>query len=128
MMKSRTLSISIARPAAQVYAFASKPDNLPRWILSASVRKSGDAWIMETPIGPIQIRVVAHNEFGVLDHVATLPDGQEVLNPIRVVPNGAGSEIVFTLFQTAGMSDQKFAADAASVEADLRSLKGILER
>lgn len=128
MMTSRTLSISIARPAAQVYAFASKPDNLPRWIRSARVRKSGDAWIMETPIGPIQIRVVAKNEFGVLDHVATLPDGQEVLNPIRVVPNGAGSEIVFTLFQTAGMSDQRFAEDAASVEADLRSLKGILER
>ncbi len=128
MMKSRTLSISIERPAAQVYAFASNPDNLPRWITSAKVRKSGDAWIMETPTGPIRIRLVAKNEFGVLDHFATLPDGQEILNPIRVVPNGAGSEVAFTLFQTAGMSDQRFAEDAGSVEADLRSLKSILER
>jgi hypothetical protein len=128
MMKSRTLSISIKRPAAQVYAFASNPDNLPRWISSARVKKSGDAWIMETPTGPIRIRVVAKNEFGVLDHVATLPDGQEILNPIRVVPNSTGSEVVFTLFQTAEMSDQRFAEDTASVEADLRSLKSVLER
>lgn len=71
---------------------------------------------------------MAKNEFGILDHFATLPDGQEILNPIRVVPNGAGSEVVFTLFQTAGMSDQRFAEDAGSVEADLRSLKTILER
>jgi hypothetical protein len=128
MMKSRTLSISIERPAAQVYAFASHPDNLPRWITSAKVRKSGDVWIMETPTGLIRIRFAAMNEFGVLDHFATLPDGQEILNPIRVVPNGAGSEVVFTLFQTAGMSDQRFAEDAGLVEADLRMLKSILER
>ena len=128
MMKSRTLSISIERPAAQVYAFASNPDNLSRWIISARVRKLGDAWIMETPTGSIRIRIVAKNEFGVLDHIATLPDGQEILNPIRVVPNGAGSEVVFTLLQAVGMSDRRFAEDAASVEADLRSLKSILER
>jgi hypothetical protein len=57
----------------------------------------------------------------------TLPGGQPVLNPIRVLPNGSGSEVVFTLFQHPGMSDQRFAEDAMLVEADLRLLKRILE-
>lgn len=128
MMKSRTLTISIGRPVLEVYGLASNPDNLPRWIRSARLRKSGKTWIMETPTGPIKIRVAAKNEFGVLDHFATLPDGREVLNPIRVVPNDEGSQVVFTLFQIAGMSDQEFAADAKLVAADLRSLKSILEK
>ena len=63
----------------------------------------------------------------VLDHVVTLPEGQLVLNPMRVVCNGEGSEVMFTLFQLGGMSDGQFAKDAKMVEADLQTLKAVLE-
>jgi hypothetical protein len=33
-----------------------------------------------------------------LDHDVTLPSGETLSNPMRVVPNGTGSEVVFTLF------------------------------
>jgi len=56
-----------------------------------------------------------------------LPDGQSVLNPMRVVANGDGSEVMFTLFQLPGMSEEQFATDAGMVEADLRTLKTVLE-
>jgi len=46
---------------------------------------------------------------------------------MRVVPNGSGSEVIFTLFQLAGMSDEKCAEDIRWVEQDLKTLKRILE-
>ena len=57
----------------------------------------------------------------------TLPDGTTIRNPMRVVPNGESSEVSFTLFQLPGMSDEEFARDAGMVEADLRTLKRVLE-
>lgn len=129
MMNSHTITCSINKAPALVCEFASNPENLPQWIKSfcLSVRKSGDKWQMETPTGWVGIRFVPANEFGVLDHVVTLPDGQSILNPMRVVANGSVSEIIFTLFQLPGMSDEQFVKDAGMVEADLRTLKAVLE-
>lgn len=129
MMNSRTITCPINRPPSEVYDFASNPENLPQWVRSfcLSVRKSGDEWQMETPTGWVGIRFVPANELGVLDHVVTLPDGQSVLNPMRVVANGDGSEVMFTLFQIPGMSDEQFSKDAGMVEADLQTLKAVLE-
>lgn len=47
---------------------------------------------------------------------------------MRVFPNNHGSEVIFTLYRQAGMSDQKFADDAGSVERDLNKLKTLLEK
>ena len=41
-----------------------------------------------------------------------------------VVPNGEGSEFVFTLIGQPGMSDGQFAKDKAAVENDLKMLVG----
>jgi hypothetical protein len=129
LRKSRTLSISIDRPADRVYDFVSNPQNLPKWATAfvRSVRKTGGGWVVETPDGPVGIRFVPQNELGVLDHSVNPAPGVEILNPMRVVPNGAGSEVMFTLFQLPEMSDQKFAEDAGMVERDLRTLKSVLE-
>ena len=48
-------------------------------------------------------------------------------DPMRVLPNGDGSEFVFTLFRRPGMSPAEFAEDRTAVERDLRTLKGLLE-
>jgi hypothetical protein len=94
---------------------------------SVGVKKSGDDWFMETPAGRVGIRFVSANEYGVLDHIVTLADGRSIRNPMRVVANGGGSEVLFTLFQLAEMSDDDFAHDAGMVEADLSTLKAVLE-
>jgi len=46
---------------------------------------------------------------------------------MRVVANGEGSEVMFTLFQLPGMSGEQFIQDASMVEADLLTLKTVLE-
>ncbi len=128
-MRSKTITVSIERSPADVYAFVSDPGNLPRWAagLGVSVEESGFGWVVETPNGRMGIRFAPWNEFGVLDHYVTTADGAEITVPMRVIPNGAGSEVLFTLFQSPEMSDEEFAEDAGTVEKDLQTLKSVLE-
>ena len=63
-----------------------------------------------------------------MDHDVKLESGVTIHNPMRVVPNGEGSECVFTLLRRPGMSDAEFARDKAAVESDLKTLKDLLER
>lgn len=124
------VTVSIARSPADVYAFASDPRNLPRWasgLARSDVRQDGDAWIVDAPMGEVRVRFAPPNAFGVLDHDVTLESGVTFSNPMRVVPNGDGSELVFTLLRQPGMSDDELARDRANIESDLQTLKGILE-
>lgn len=126
---SRTLSISIARPPADVHAYVADAANLPAWAngFCRSVQRDGAQWIVETPDGPVRLRFVTWNQWGVLDHFVTLASGAEIVNPMRVVANDEGSEVLFTLFQRPGRSDVQFYEDAVLVQRDLESLKRVLE-
>ena len=46
---------------------------------------------------------------------------------MRVVQNGDGSEVTFTVFQLANMSEEKYTEDIKMVEQDLQNLKSIIE-
>jgi hypothetical protein len=124
------ISASINRPPDEVYAFVSNPENLPKWAtgLGGSIRKVNDDWIADAPMGKVKIKFAEENKFGILDHEVVLSSGVTMYNPMRVIANGAGSEIFFTLIRHPGMSDVKFAEDAKWVEKDLRLLKELLEK
>jgi hypothetical protein len=127
---SRHVSVSINRPLAEVYAFASNPETWPQWAagISDSMTRVGDEWVAESPLGSVKIRFAEPNQFGILDHHVTLPDGETVYNPMRVYANHTGSELVFTIYQRPGMTDQMFAEDVQAVTRDLNALKALLER
>ena len=127
---AKHLSVSIERSAAEVYEFASDPENLPQWAggLSGSIKKIDQEWIAEAPMGTVKVKFTERNKFGVLDHEVTLASGIKFYNPMRILPNNDGSEVVFTLYRQADMSDNKFADDADSVQKDLDQLKKLLER
>ena len=126
---SKTLSISIDRHCDEVYEFVSNPANLPQWArgLCRSVRKSNGGWIAETPQDPVKILFTERNDLGVVDHYVFTPAGEETYVPLRVVPNGTGAEVLFTVFRPSGMTDERFAEDAAMVARDLETLKRLLE-
>jgi uncharacterized protein YndB with AHSA1/START domain len=130
-MTSRHISVHIDRTPTEVYDFAADPLNLPRWaagLAGAEVeQQAGDRWSTESPMGRVSFRFAPRNELGVLDHEVTLPSGETVLNPMRVIPDGTSSEVVFTLRRQPGMTDEHYEADAAAVQADLETLKAILE-
>jgi len=127
--RSRHISEWIDRPTDEVYDYASDPAHLPQWApgLGSSVEKIGERWFVETSMGRVGFAFVQRNEFGVLDHDVTLPSGEVVYNPMRVIADGSGCEAVFTLRRLPGMSDEDFARDADAVAADLTRLKRVLE-
>ncbi|GGD93215.1 SRPBCC family protein [Paenibacillus nasutitermitis] len=129
LLQSRIISVQIANSPRSVYEYAMNPGNFPEWTssFSRSVRQTGGEWIVETPDGPMAVAFAAPNEWGILDHHVRLASGQKLFNPMRVIPNGEGCEVHFTLFRQPDMSDQKFAEDAGMVQRDLESLKSRME-
>lgn len=128
-MKSKTLNVSIACDAEKVYTFVSNPENLPKWAKTfvKSIKQSGQAWEIDTAEGSMKIRFAPKNDFGIVDHFINPAPGIEIYVPMRVVPNGEDSEVIFTLFQGPGMSDEQFSRDQKMVAQDLNTLKTLLE-
>jgi Polyketide cyclase / dehydrase and lipid transport len=127
--ESRHISEWIDRRPQEVYDYAADPANLPQWApgLGSSVEKVDGRWYVETSGGRVGFAFVQRNEYGVLDHYVTLPSGEVVYNPMRVIADESRSEVVFTLRRRPGTTDEDFGADADAVAADLTRLKGVLE-
>jgi carbon monoxide dehydrogenase subunit G len=125
------ISASINRPAGEVYRFIANPENLPQWaagLSDAKLEKEGDDWVANSPMGRVKVSFVKENPFGVVDHDVTLPSGEVNTNPLRVIINGDGSDVVFTLFRRSGMTEEDFENDAGMIEKDLRTLKALMEK
>ncbi|OKH64102.1 polyketide cyclase [Mycobacterium sp. SWH-M5] len=133
-MRSRHVSVWIEAPPDAVYAFASEPSQMSRWaagLAQGELRLTPEGWIADSPMGVVRVSFTPTNAHGVLDHVVELPSGEQVYNPMRVLPVALDEprcEVVFTVRQRAGMSDDQFDADVAAVQADLERLRTLLER
>ena len=127
---SLTLSVTIQRDASDVYQLIIDPTKLPLWAggLGQTVQKLGDDWIVQTAAGPMKIVFAGKNDFGVADHTVYPPHAAPVHVPMRVLKNGSGSEVLFTLFRQPDMSDAQYERDAEMVRQDLRKLQQVLEQ
>jgi hypothetical protein len=47
---------------------------------------------------------------------------------MRLISNGAGCELLFTLFREPDISDERYNSDARFVQRDLNGLKQLLEK
>tara|TARA_R110002012_G_scaffold109444_3_gene253249 strand:+ start:2106 stop:2507 length:402 start_codon:yes stop_codon:yes gene_type:complete len=130
MMRTKTVSCSIQRDANDLYEAFWRPEIFPEWasgLSNAALEKTGDGWKGQGPEGPITVTFSAHNDFGVMDHWVDVGGGNIVYIPLRIIPNGAGSEVMLTLFQYPGMTDEKFETDQDWVKRDLDALKRLAE-
>lgn len=127
--KLRNFNIFIARPFDAVCKYLATPENFSQWAagLGNGVRFVDGAWMADTPGGAVKIRFSEHNTFGIVDHYVYPKPDMEIYVPMRVVVNGEGSEVLFTLFQLPEMTDEQFEADAVLVRQDLDTLKKVLE-
>jgi Polyketide cyclase / dehydrase and lipid transport len=124
------VSTTIDCPAGDVYGYASNPQNLAAWaagLAHQDVQQVDGRWVVESPMGRVVVAFAPLNDFGVLDHDVTLPVGETVRNPMRVIPNGDGCDVVFTVRRRPGMSETDFAADIDAVTADLAALRTLME-
>lgn len=130
---SQHVTVWITADPQDVYALAADPAQLHRWaagLAGSTMRRTDDGWFAQSPMGEVKVEFVAANEFGVLDHLVTLPSGEAVYNPMRVIPGGPGQprcEVVFTVRSRPGMTQEEFATDVAAVAADLDSLRKLME-
>jgi hypothetical protein len=130
---SRHISVWVDAAPEVVYAIAADPEQLPRWasgLAGGALRQTVDGWVADSPMGQVVIEFAPINEFGVLDHVVRMPSGEAVYNPLRVIPAGENQpacEVVFTVRQRTGMTDEEFDSDAATVAADLDRLRQLAE-
>jgi hypothetical protein len=126
---ARHIGIGIDRPVEEVYGFLAEPLNFPKraeGLGHGFSHVEGMTFMAETPMGRVRVLFSEPNNHGVLDHAVIPEHGPAMHNPMRVMPNGSGSEVVFTLFQR-DMSDDELARDAGMVARDLATLKALLE-
>jgi hypothetical protein len=124
MNEVQHISIYIARRPGDIYVYASNPKNLPNWacgLASSEVSKDGDAWGVDAPFGRVKVKFAEKISFGVMDHEVELDTGVIVHNPMRVIPNGEGSEFIFTLIRQPEISNEQFTKDKIAVEKDLHT-------
>jgi hypothetical protein len=129
-IESRTLSVRINQPFTRVYEFLVDPAHWNQWAfgLGKSLRKSNSGWIADSDGGMLKVRFTARNPYGVLDHTVVRPSGAPVYVPMRLITNGSGCELLFTLFREPGITDERYNSDANFVQSDLNRLKELLEK
>jgi Polyketide cyclase / dehydrase and lipid transport len=130
VQESVHVSTTIECPAGDVYDYASNPLNLAKWaagLAHRDVELVDGRWVVDSPMGRVGVAFAPSNDFGILDHDVTLPGGDTVRNPMRVIPNGDGCDVVFTVHRRPGASATDFAADVDAVTADLAALRALME-
>jgi hypothetical protein len=132
-MTSRHVGVWIDVAPEVVYAIAADPEQMPRWasgLAEGGLKQTADGWVAHSPMGEVTVEFAPANDYGVLDHVVRMPSGEAVYNPLRVIPAGEGQarcEVVFTVRQRPGMTDEEFESDVATVAADLDRLRALAE-
>ncbi|TGK03859.1 SRPBCC family protein [Leptospira semungkisensis] len=127
----RHISIHLSVDLQTAYDYLADPRNFPEWAsgLCKSIQplENGE-WLIDSPMGELKAVFTEKNQYGVLDHTVIFGPDKKVNNPMRILANDQGSELVFTLFQLPEMSDKKFEEDAAWVKKDLTELSELLKK
>jgi hypothetical protein len=125
---SQTRSVSIAADPGAVLEFVADPYQLPVWApdFAESVRREDDHWVVSTRRGETSILVCANPEQGTVDLLSAADPGSGAFT--RILPNGDGSEYLFTLFFPEGTPESAIDGQMAVVEGELRTVRAQCER
>ena len=122
--RSETRSISIQASPAKVLDLVGDAGALPRWApnFATSVRLENGHWLVNDEL-LIDLRV--DRELGTVDILRPKlpPTGAYS----RVVPNGEGSEYLFTLFFPDGTAEEAITKQMTVVEEELRTIRALCE-
>jgi hypothetical protein len=129
VQRAAVVHISILAAPESVIVFLTDMEKWKTWApwVRSVTRLSERGWRLDTKDGAMTVRFVEPNSFGVLDHQVTLASGMIVLNAMRVVPNGSGSELVMVVIQSPEMSAEQFDQDVQAVTDDFARLKPAAE-
>jgi hypothetical protein len=122
-----TRCVTIAAPPAAVLDLVGDGASIPRWApaFGRAVQPAGAGeWLVDDGEQERRVRVRVSRELGTVDFLA--PAAQRGAFG-RVVPNGAGSEFVFTVFLPAGTGEDARAAQGAVLDEELATVRALCE-
>jgi hypothetical protein len=124
---SRTRSISIAADPAEVLAFLADPHNLPRWApaFARSVTERDGQLLVDTGEGELPISLSVSPEKGTVDVLSAAEPRVGAFS--RVLPNGDGSEYLFTLLFAPDADETAVQAQLAVVDQELEIVRALCE-
>lgn len=128
-MKSDTQAITIEVDRNELFDFISNPENLAKWATGfcKGIHQDDEQWIVETSMGDVKLRCVSDKELGVVDYYLIPPLPIKVVVHSRILPNGKGSEFIFTQFQIPFMPDGAFERQKEKAAEQLSALKEMME-
>ena len=128
-MRSDTQSITINARPGEVLEFVGNGENLPRWAIgfAKSVRPAHGGWIVTTGEGDVPTSITVNEVSGTVDFRMKPTAGVEATAYARVVPNGDGSEFLFSQVQHPHVTDEVFEQLVAAVGHELVALKALVE-
>src|ERR1700712_4352385 len=97
MNLTQTRSIAIDAPPQAVVELLADGNRLPEWApaFAGEIRAEGDDWLVGSGEGEFRIRIRSSTELGTVDILSTEDERTGAFG--RVIPNGDGSEFLFTL-------------------------------
>jgi uncharacterized protein YndB with AHSA1/START domain len=125
---TQTRSIAIAAPPEAVFELIADGTRLPEWAprFASEARAEADHWVIVSGGRQLRIRIKASADFGTVDFVSV--DDERAGAFSRVIPNGEGSEFLFTLPFAPGTEQEAIDAQMAVVEAELEAVRALVER
>ncbi len=129
-LETATVTVTIDAPLETVSADIADPSSHLEWateFFSGSAEDKGDGtWQMNVARmgGPVLMRIDGDTALGVIDmYLAPVgaPFGAPL--PVRVIPNGGGSDVLFTLTRFPDQTDQEWNEGLRSMKRELGNLK-----
>lgn len=129
-MTTETLTVTIDAPVDVVASDLANPQAHPQWatdfFAGPAAPAADDTWTANVPMmgGEVSMKVDADIANGRIDlYLAPIgaPFGPPL--PVRVIPNGDGCDVLFTLARFPGQPDSAWTGGLASMQRELMNLK-----
>ena len=127
--RSAIKAVDIQAPFERVFGFLANPINWPRYAVVnlRSVSPGEHGWFkMVTKFGHGEIRVNPVKELGIIDHDWRDPQANWTV-PARIVGNGDGVTVMFTVFQPPIMTGEQFDQAMKEMDLEMNKLREVLE-
>jgi hypothetical protein len=125
--RAETRTISIAAPPESVLQLLGEPRMLPNWApaFAQAVEPGDPDWLINPGLDQFRIRVRVSAEHGTVD----LLDPRDLRRGahMRVLSNGDGSELLFTLVFPVMADEKSIGQQMTTVEAELRAVRDLCE-
>ena len=127
MKSSHTRSIAIAAPSQVVVELLADGNRLPEWApaFAPEVQAEDDHWLVGSEDARFKIRIRSSAELGTVDILSVTDERSGAFG--RVIPNGEGSEFLFTLQFPEGTERETIAAQMRVVEGELEAVRALAE-